>query len=77
MTVYGHVIVFGHVFGHVTWEVLGDHVIRHVMGHMMSSWDHVPVSQDYVGVSLSSLSGYSLALGPGWVDLEVSRMIPS
>ena len=58
----GHVIVFGHVFGHVTWEVLGD---------------HVPVSQDHVGVSSSSLSGYSLALGLGWVDLGVSRVIPS
>jgi len=70
---YGHVIVVGHVFGHVTWEVLGDHV----MGHMMSSWDHVSVSQDHMGVSSSSLSGYSLALGLGWVDLGVSRMIPS
>jgi len=77
MTVYRHVIVFGHVFGHVTWEILGGHVIRHVMGHMMFSWDHVPVSQDHMGVSLSSLSGYSLALGLGWVDLGVSCMIPS
>ena len=74
---YGHVIVFGHVFGHVTWEALGDHVICHVMGHMMFSWDHVPVSQDHMEVSSSLLSGYSLALGLGWVDLGVSRMIPS
>jgi len=77
VTVYRHVIAFGHVFGHVTWKVLGDHVICHVMGHMISSWDHVPVSQDHVGVSSSLLSGYSLALGLGWVDLGVSRMIPS
>jgi len=62
VTVSGHVIVFGHVFGHVTWEVLGDHVICYVMGHMMFSWDHV-------GVSLSLLSGYSLALGLGWMGL--------
>jgi len=48
-----------------------------MMGHMISSWDHVPISQDHVGVSSSSLSGYSLALGLGWVDLGVSRMIPS
>ena len=52
-------------------------MICHVMGHMMFSWDHVPVSQDHVGVSSSLLSGYSLALGLGWVDLGVSRMIPS
>jgi len=77
VTVSGHVIVFGHVFGHVTWEVLGDHVICHVMGHMMFSWDHVPVSQDHVGASSSLLSGCSLALGLGWVDLGVSRMIPT
>jgi len=70
VTVYGHVIVLGHVFGYVTWKVLQDHVMGHVMGHMMFPWDHVPVSQDHVGVSLSSLSGYSLALG-------VSRVIPS
>jgi len=43
----------------------------------MFSWDHVPVSQDHVGVSSSSLSGYNLALGRGWVDLVVSCMIPS
>ena len=74
---YRHVIVFDHVFGHVTWKVLGDHVIRPVMGHMISPWDHVSVSQDHMGVSSSSLSGYSLALGLGWVDLGVSHMIPS
>ena len=77
VTVYGHVIVFGYVFGHVTRKVLRDHVIRHVMGHMMFSWDHVPVSQDHVGVSSSLLFGYNLALGRGWVDLVVSRMLPS
>jgi len=70
-------IVFGHVLGHVTWEVLRDHVICHVMDHMMSSWDHVLVSQGHMGVSSSLLFDYSLALGSGWVDLGVSRMIPS
>jgi len=73
----GHVIMSGHMFGHVTWKVLGDHVIHHMIGHLMFSWDHVPVSQDHMGVSSSSLSGYSLALGLGWVDFGVSHMIPS
>ena len=73
----GHVVPKP-VRDHVIRHVIGSqgHVLCHVMGHMMFSWDHVPVSQDHVGVSSSSLSGYNSALGLGWVDLVVSRMIP-
>jgi len=59
------VIVFGHVVGHVTWKVQGDHMMCHVMDHVIASQGHVPASLDHVVESSSSLSGYSLALGPG------------
>jgi len=63
--VSGHVVVLGHVFGHVTWKVQGDHVIHHMMDHVIVSQGHMPASLDYMRESSSSLSGYSLALGPG------------
>ena len=65
MIVSGHVIVFGHVSGHMTWKVQGDHVMCHMMDHVMVSQGHVPASSDHIRESLSLLSGYSLALGPG------------
>jgi len=48
-----------------------------MIGHMIGSQGHVPVSQNHVGKSSSLLFDYSLALGAGWVDLEVYRVIPS
>ena len=59
-------VVFGHVTGHM--------VLIQVRGHVMS---HVLPSQGHMGESLSSLFGYSLALGGDLVDLGVSRLIPS
>jgi len=77
VTVSGHVIVFGHVFGYVTWKAQGDHVMHHVTGQVIVSQGHVPASLGLVGESSSSLSGYSWALGLGWVNLGVSHAIPS
>jgi len=65
--------MLGHVIGHVVLKLVRDHVMRHVIG----SQGHVPVSPGYVEESSSSLFGYSWALGVGWVDLGVSRVIPS
>ena len=73
----GHVIILGHMFGHMTSKVWRDHMICHVVGQVIASQDHVPPSLGYMGESLSSLSGYSLALGPDWVDLGFSCVIPS
>jgi len=67
---FGHVIISSHMFGQVTSKVWRDHMIHHVV-------DQVIVSQGHVKESLSLLSGYNLALGPGWVDLGVSQVIPS
>jgi len=67
------VIVFGHMTGHMVLMLVKDHV----MSHMLPSQGHVPVSQCHVGESLSSLFGYSLALGVDLVDLGVSHLIPS
>ena len=65
--------MFGHVTGHMVLMQVRDHVIR----HMLPSQGHVPISQGHMGKSLSSLFGYSLALGVDLVDLEVSCLIPS
>jgi len=61
----GHVIVFGHVSDHVTWKVQGDHVMCHMIDQVITSQGHMPASPDHMEESLSLLSGYSLALGPG------------
>ena len=66
-------VVFGHVTGHVVLMRVRDHVIH----HMLPSQGHMPISQGHMGKSLSSLFGYSLALGADLVDLEVSCLIPS
>jgi len=73
VVMYGHVIMLGHVIGHVVLIRVKDHV----MSHVLLSQGHVPASQGHVGESSSSLFGYSLALGVGWVGLGVSRSIPS
>jgi len=67
---FGHVIILGHMFGHVTPKVWRDHMICHMV-------DQVITSQGHMEESSSLLSGYSLALGPDWVDLGVSCVIPS
>ena len=48
-----------------------------MVGHVTDSQGHVPVSQDHMGEFSSSLFGCNLALGSGWVDLGLSRVIPS
>jgi len=73
MIVCGHVLVYSHVYGHVLLRLVRDHVIHHVS----LSQGHVPDSQDHVGESSSSLSGYNLALGSGRVDLGRLCAIPS
>jgi len=52
-------------------------MIRHMVGQVIASQGHMPASQGHVGESSFLLSGYNLALGPGWVDLGVSHVIPS
>ena len=66
-------VVFGHMTGHVVLIWVRDHM----MSQVLPSQGHVPVSQGHVGESLSSLFGYSLALGADLVDLEVLCLIPS
>ena len=65
--------MFGHVIGYVIQELVRDHV----MSHVIPSQGHVPISQGHMGEFLSSLFGCNLALGSGWVDLGLSRAIPS
>ncbi len=59
MTVFGHVIVFGHVLGHVIGHVIWKVQKGHVVDHMIVSQGHVLVSRGHMGKSLSLLFGCS------------------
>jgi len=52
---WGHMIMLGHVIGHMMLKLVRDHVMSHVIVFQ----GHMPLSQDPMGESSSSLSGYS------------------
>jgi len=58
VTVFGHVIVSGHVLGYMRGHMIRKLQKGHMLDHMIVSQGHVSFSQDHMGESSSSLSGY-------------------